>query len=84
MPRFRLGPSDRPRVCIQFEHSEIIDTDTEDFFTPWHTILGVETGLDALLSPTHLLLFIGMAAILTTPVRAAWLDPRPRRGWRPS
>lgn len=48
----------------------------------WHTILGVETGLDALLSPTHLLMFVGMTALLTTPVRAAWLDPGPRRGWR--
>ena len=40
----------------------------------WHELLGVETSLDALLSPTHLLLFIGALAITSTPLRAAWLD----------
>ncbi len=40
----------------------------------WHTVLGVETGIDALLSPTHLLLFIGMLAIVSAPIRAAWHD----------
>ena len=114
-----------------YAHSEILETDTEDFFTPWHaifysgflfvtavigwiwlrragegtpaswlppgygwsvvglavfavgglgdgiwhTVFGVETGIDALLSPTHLVLFAGMALILTTPLRAFWLDP---------
>ncbi|MEL7208887.1 MAG: hypothetical protein AAGK32_11775, partial [Actinomycetota bacterium] len=114
-----------------YAHSEILDAETEDFFTPWHgifysgflfvtavigwiwlrrsgpstpagwlppgygwsvvglavfavggigdgiwhTVFGVETGIDALLSPTHLLLFVGMALILTTPLRAFWLDP---------
>ncbi|MGH1488051.1 MAG: hypothetical protein ACRBK7_01445 [Acidimicrobiales bacterium] len=38
----------------------------------WHTIFGVETGIDALLSPTHLLLLTGMLAGATAPVRAAW------------
>lgn len=120
-----------------YAHSEIIDTETEDFFTPWHaifysgfvfvtaviawvwlrraapsppltwlppgygwavigvvvfavgglgdgiwhTLLGVETGIDALLSPTHLLLFVGMALILTTPLRAFWADHRRRASW---
>ncbi len=41
----------------------------------WHTIFGVETGIDALLSPTHLLLLVGMLAGATAPVRAAWRDP---------
>jgi len=40
----------------------------------WHEVLGVETGLDALLSPTHVLLFVGMTLIVSTPFRAAWLD----------
>jgi len=40
----------------------------------WHTLLGVETGVDALLSPTHLLLFVGMLAIVSGPFRAAWND----------
>lgn len=37
----------------------------------WHTILGIEQGVDALLSPTHLLLFVGILLIMTTPIRAA-------------
>ncbi len=120
-----------------YAHSEILDTETEDFFTPWHaifysgflfvsavigwvwarragaspplswlppgygwsvvglvvfaaggvgdgiwhTLLGVETGIDALLSPTHLLLFVGMGLILTTPLRAFWADPDRRATW---
>lgn len=40
----------------------------------WHTIFGVETGIDALLSPTHLLLLVGMLAGATGPVRSAWRD----------
>ena len=35
----------------------------------WHTALGVETGIDALLSPTHLVLFVGLVLILTTALR---------------
>jgi len=121
-----------------YAHTEIIDTETEDFLTPWHalfysgfvfttlvvariaqrradptitwaslptgysiaaaglivfaiggvgdgiwhTVFGVESGLDALLSPTHLLLFVGLVSILTAPARALWLDPAPRQGWR--
>ena len=36
----------------------------------WHAAFGVERGIDALLSPTHLLLFTGLVLILTAPVRA--------------
>ncbi|MEM9200335.1 MAG: hypothetical protein AAGC53_01685 [Actinomycetota bacterium] len=118
-----------------YAHVNIIDTETEDFFTPWHaifyaaflslagwifvigrrrasaapvmtwfpdgyqyavfgvgifalggigdgiwhTIFGVEVGIDALLSPTHLILFIGGLLLLWTPVRAAAArhDPSP-------
>lgn len=35
----------------------------------WHAVVGVERGIDALLSPTHLLLFAGLLLILTTPLR---------------
>lgn len=42
----------------------------------WHSIFGVETSLDAVLSPTHLLLFTGLLAMLSAPFRAAWLEPR--------
>jgi hypothetical protein len=40
----------------------------------WHTLLGIETGIDALLSPTHLLLLTGGLLALTSPLRAAWLE----------
>lgn len=45
----------------------------------WHTIFGVEVGIDALLSPTHLILFTGALVLLWTPVRAAAArrDPLP-------
>jgi hypothetical protein len=41
----------------------------------WHQIFGVEAGIDALLSPTHLLLFAGGLLILTSPLRARWAGP---------
>lgn len=37
----------------------------------WHKSFGVERGIDALLSPTHLLLFAGLLLVLTAPFRAA-------------
>lgn len=44
----------------------------------WHTIFGIETAIDALFSPTHLLLFVGLALILTTPIRGfRSSDPEP-------
>lgn len=41
----------------------------------WHELLGVEVGLEALLSPTHLLLMASGIVALSAPVRAAWLEP---------
>ena len=41
----------------------------------WHSAFGVERGIDALLSPSHLLLFAGLVLILTAPVRAARTAP---------
>lgn len=38
----------------------------------WHTLLGIEVDIEALLSPPHLVLFTGAILILTTPARAAW------------
>jgi hypothetical protein len=43
----------------------------------WHQVFGIETGIAALLSPTHLLLFTGIALILLAPFRAAWSSPDP-------
>jgi hypothetical protein len=42
----------------------------------WHSLLGIEQGIEALFSPTHLLLFLGALLILSAPFRAAWqADP---------
>lgn len=41
----------------------------------WHILFGVETGLAALLSPSHLLLLSGGLLMLTSPVRSAWSSP---------
>ena len=38
----------------------------------WHTMFGVEAGLAALLSPSHLLLLSGGLLMVTSPVRSAW------------
>jgi hypothetical protein len=40
----------------------------------WHVVFGIETGIDALLSPTHLLLLTGGLLALTAPLRAAWVE----------
>jgi hypothetical protein len=47
----------------------------------WHTILGVESGLDALLSPTHLLLFVGGMIAMLSPFRSAWHSREEVLGW---
>jgi hypothetical protein len=47
----------------------------------WHITFGIETtSLKALLSPTHLLLFVGILLILTSPLRSAWYAPDPVGG----
>lgn len=38
----------------------------------WHSLLGIEVSVDALLSPPHLLLFTGAALIVASPLRAGW------------
>lgn len=45
----------------------------------WHTAFGIEVGIEALLSPTHLLLFAGAALIVASPLNAAWRSPAGRR-----
>jgi len=39
----------------------------------WHEVFGIEVGIEALLSPTHLVLALGAALIVTGPLRTAWL-----------
>lgn len=41
----------------------------------WHVVFGIEVDVDALLSPTHLVLFAGVFLIVTSPFRAAWRRP---------
>jgi hypothetical protein len=41
----------------------------------WHLVFGVERQMAALLSPTHLGLFVAMLLIVTAPVRSAWAAP---------
>ncbi|WP_328809063.1 hypothetical protein [Nonomuraea montanisoli] len=41
----------------------------------WHTILGIETTINILFSPSHLGLIVTMMLIITTPVRSAWNAP---------
>lgn len=49
----------------------------------WHSIFGIEVDLEALLSPTHLLLAVGGGLIVSGPFRAAWLQRRdPERSLR--
>jgi hypothetical protein len=38
----------------------------------WHEIFGIEMGVEALLSPTHLILALGMTWIISGPFRAGW------------
>lgn len=41
----------------------------------WHELIGTEVSIEALLSPTHLLLMIGGLMMVTTPIRAVWNEP---------
>jgi hypothetical protein len=40
----------------------------------WHETFGIEQGISALLSPTHLGLFAGAFLIVTAPLRSLWSD----------
>lgn len=42
------------------------------FDVAWHTAFGIELGTDALLSPSHLILGLGIALIVSGPLVAAW------------
>ncbi len=41
----------------------------------WHTVLGIETTIDILFSPSHLGLIVTMMLMITTPLRSAWNAP---------
>lgn len=38
----------------------------------WHTLFGIEVSVDALVSPPHLLLALGLGLIVSGPVSSAW------------
>lgn len=48
----------------------------------WHEIFGIEESFEALLSPTHLILVLGLALIAGGPLRAAWQRAGRRPSWR--
>ena len=39
----------------------------------WHTVFGVERGIEAVMSPPHVLLVVGLVLISSIPFRAAWV-----------
>ncbi|HEU5370268.1 MAG TPA: hypothetical protein VFU69_17480 [Ktedonobacterales bacterium] len=43
----------------------------------WHTLFGIEKGVEGLVSPSHLGLALGATLILTGPLRAAWRRSAP-------
>lgn len=51
-----------------------------DFF--WHSAFGFEEGVEALVSPSHIMLGAGAALFLAAPVRSALRNPGDYRGFR--
>ena len=47
----------------------------------WHTVFGIEQNLEALFSPTHLLLATGAFLFISGPLRSAW-QRIGLKGWR--
>lgn len=50
----------------------------------WHTLFGIEEGVEALLSPTHLMLAAGGVLLISSPLRAATrrLTDNAKPGWK--
>jgi len=51
----------------------------------WHTLFGIEGGTEALMSPSHIGLGIGMTMVFSGPVIATWIRGKTHpdlRGWR--
>jgi hypothetical protein len=43
----------------------------------WHIIFGIEQNIEALLSPTHLMIFLGSVLVFSSPFAAAWRSDDP-------
>src|SRR5437588_1187118 len=39
----------------------------------WHILFGIEVSVEALLSPTHIMLALGVVLMVTGPLRSVWL-----------
>jgi len=48
----------------------------------WHAAFGIEVGIEALLSPTHLLLAGGFGLLVSAPARAFWRRASAPTDWR--
>lgn len=48
----------------------------------WHIVLGIEKSTEALLSPTHLGLALGLGMALSGPLRAAWRRSKGAATWK--
>jgi hypothetical protein len=47
----------------------------------WHTVFGIETGTNGLISPPHVLLTLSTGLIVSGPLRVAWRTERGRASW---
>ena len=48
----------------------------------WHELFGIEQDFDALLSPSHLALGLGLGLVVSGPLRAAWARVGVQPTWR--
>lgn len=46
----------------------------------WHAVFGTEAAVEALVSPPHLVVFAGLAFLLTAPIAVLWKRPVTRLG----
>lgn len=47
----------------------------------WHELLGIEVGLEGMISPPHLLLICSATLVYSGPLRAAWLRTQTKTDW---
>ena len=48
----------------------------------WHSAFGIEDGIEALYSPSHLLLGIGYSTVIAGVIQSAWVRQEAMHGWR--